>query len=191
MADPAPKRKRMPVGCGFRPTEQELIAHYLHHRLKADDPSIYTTIPEIDVCKYEPPDLLALAASAISLTEFDDSECYFFAPRDYKYSNSTRSNRATSRGFWKVTGRDRKIKDRDTNKVIGIQRILVFYEGRFPQGIKTSWVIHEYHDATFSLNQRTHVVCKLMKKYDKKTRKKISTDLKIQTPSQSNELQNL
>ncbi|XP_054825303.1 NAC domain-containing protein 62-like [Prosopis cineraria] len=131
MADPPFKRKRMPVGYRFHPTEEELVAYYLHHRLKADNPSINVAIPEIDVCKFEPWDLLAWAAKLTSVIKFDDSECYFFTPCDYKYSKSTRLNRTTSLGFWKVTGKDRNICDRDTNNVIGIKRILIFHEERF------------------------------------------------------------
>ncbi|XP_054824025.1 NAC domain-containing protein 83-like [Prosopis cineraria] len=193
MADPSLKRKRMPVGYRFRPTEQELVAYYLHHRLKIDNPSIYAAIPEIDVCKFEPWDLLAWA-SATSVTEFDDSECYFFTRCDYKYSKSTRFNRTTSAGFWKVTGKDRNICDRDTNNVIGIKRILVFHEGRFSHKIKSNWVIHEYHNIMLPSNQRTHVLCRLEKKHEKKIKEKNSqmkdTGLRIQissqTPSQSN-----
>ncbi|KAI9090315.1 hypothetical protein K1719_028650 [Acacia pycnantha] len=171
MADPTTMLRRVPVGYRFSPTEEELVAYYLPHKLMAHDPSIYNTIPEIEVCKYEPWELPALAASAFPEMEQDDSECYFFSPCDYKYSNSSRFNRTTPLGFWKVTGKDRQIKDRD-NKVIGIKKNLVYHEGRVPHGIPRNWVIHEYHDDMFHPEQRTYVVCKLMKKYEKKTKEK-------------------
>ncbi|KAK4268965.1 hypothetical protein QN277_022184 [Acacia crassicarpa] len=167
MADPTTMQRRVPVGYRFCPTEEELVAYYLHPKLMAPDPSIYHTIPEIDVCKYEPWELPAFPEM-----EQDDSECYFFSRCDYKYSNSTRFNRTTPLGFWKVTGKARPIKHRDTNKVIGIKKNLVYYEGRVPHGIRSNWVIHEYHDDLFPPEQRTYVVCKLMKKDEKKTKEK-------------------
>ncbi|KAK4268969.1 hypothetical protein QN277_022186 [Acacia crassicarpa] len=121
MADPTTMQRRVPPGYRFCPTEEELVAYYLRRKLMAPDPSIYNTIPEIDICKYEPWELPAFPE-----TEQDDSECYFFNRCDYKYSNSTRFKRTTSLGFWKVTSKDRPIKDRETNNVIGIKKILVY-----------------------------------------------------------------
>ncbi|XP_028787052.1 NAC transcription factor 29-like [Neltuma alba] len=170
--DPAPMQSRVPPGFKFCPTEEQLVAYYLRHKLMALDPSVYTTLPDIDVCKFEPWDLLSLATSAASATKFDDSECFFFSPPDYKYAKSTRWNRTTSCGSWKFTGRDRNIREQGTNNVIGIKRILVFYEGRSPRARKTNWVIHEYHDATLPLEQRNFILCKLRKKYEKKIKEK-------------------
>ncbi|KAI9090353.1 hypothetical protein K1719_028688 [Acacia pycnantha] len=191
MADPTTMQRRVPRGHRFCPREEELVAYYLRHKLMAHDPSIYNTIPEIDVCKYEPWELPALVASAFPETEQDDSECYFFSRCDYKYSNSTRFKRTTSLGFWKVTGKNRPIKDRDreTNNVIGIKKILVYYQGRFPYGKRCNWVIHEYHDVMFSPKQRTYVVCKLMKKYEKKTKEK-TNDFKHESICQERESNN-
>ncbi|XP_028752248.1 NAC transcription factor 29-like [Neltuma alba] len=165
-------QSRVPPGFKFCPTEEQLVAYYLRHKLMALDPSVYTTLPDIDVCKFEPWDLLSLATSAASATNFDDSECFFFSPPDYKYAKSTRWNRTTSCGSWKFTGRERNIREQGTNNVIGIKRILVFYEGRPPRARKTNWVIHEYHDATLPLEQRNFILCKLRKKYEKKIKEK-------------------
>ncbi|KAI9090409.1 hypothetical protein K1719_028744 [Acacia pycnantha] len=159
----APVQQGLPVGFRFRPTDEELVGHYLRHKLLADEPSIHNIIPEIDVCKFEPWEL-----PAILLNTWDDPEWYFFCPRHYKYSNSTRRNRATARGYWKVTGKERNIRDPVTNNIIGTKKSLVFYD----HGIKSNWVIHEYHDATFQPDQRTHVLCKLLKKPEKKTEEK-------------------
>jgi len=82
----------------------------------------------------------------------DDPEWFFFCPRDYKYANSKRFNRKTQCGYWKATGLDRKIKVRGTDNVIGTKKTLVYYNGCAP-GVKTNWVIHEYHSTTFDDNQ--------------------------------------
>ncbi|XP_054779917.1 protein NTM1-like 9 [Prosopis cineraria] len=168
MADPAPLLQDMPKGFRFLPTDEELVRHCLHHKFMNDDPSIHDTIPEIDVCKHEPWEL-----PEFSLIKSDDPQWFFFSHLDYKYpGSSTRSNRATSLGYWKATGKERKITERGTHNVIGTKKTLVFYEGRVP-GIKTNWVIHEYHDALFPPNQRTHVLCRLMKKIKNETKGKM------------------
>ncbi|KAI9090420.1 hypothetical protein K1719_028755 [Acacia pycnantha] len=170
MADLRTMLRRLPLGYRFCPTDQQLIAYYLRHKLMARVPSIYNTIPEFDVCQYEPWELAAKAASAFPEMEQYDSECYFFHSCDYR----TRFKRKTPHGFWKVTGKDKLIKDRNSKNVIGKKRFLVYHKKKrkgAPHAIATNWVIHEYHDDTFPQKQRTFVVCRLKKKYEKKTKK--------------------
>lgn len=74
----------------------------------------------------------------------DKKECYFFTPRDRKYPNGIRPNRAAGGGYWKATGKDKKIMHPQTNKELGYKKTLVFYYGKPVKGTKSNWIQHEY-----------------------------------------------
>ncbi|PKA57973.1 NAC domain-containing protein 74 [Apostasia shenzhenica] len=126
----------LPPGFRFHPTDEELVNYYLKrkiHGLKIE----LDIIPEVDLYKCEPWEL-----ADKSFLPSRDPEWYFFGPRDRKYPNGFRTNRATRAGYWKSTGKDRRVNSQ--NRAIGMKKTLVYYRGRAPQGIRTDWVMHEY-----------------------------------------------
>ncbi|XP_030930099.1 protein NTM1-like 9 [Quercus lobata] len=151
----------IPVGYRFHPTDEELVSHYLGLKMQGDKEYEVRAIGEVNICKYEPWDLPGL-----SVIKSDDQEWFFFCAREI---NRSRVNRATKRGYWKSTGRDRNIRAKGTNTVIATKKTLVFHEGRVPTGVRTSWVIHEYQPVAFHHHEKAFVLCRLKRKTDVKT----------------------
>ncbi|PKU80776.1 NAC domain-containing protein 86 [Dendrobium catenatum] len=151
----------LPPGFRFHPTDEELVNYYLKrkiHGLKIE----LDIIPEVDLYKCEPWEL-----ADKSFLPSRDPEWYFFGPRDRKYPNGFRTNRATRAGYWKSTGKDRRVSSQ--NRAIGMKKTLVYYRGRAPQGIRTDWVMHEYRlddkecEDTMGI-QDSYALCRVFKK---------------------------
>ncbi|CAN1247776.1 Protein NTM1-like 9 [Linum perenne] len=75
----------LPIGFRFRPTDEELINHYLRYLVAS------VTFPNFS------PMILGL-----SVIKIDDPEWFFFYPCDRKYPDGHRSNMATEAGYWKL-----------------------------------------------------------------------------------------
>ncbi|ERM97185.1 hypothetical protein AMTRI_Chr01g102350 [Amborella trichopoda] len=129
----------LPPGFRFFPTDEELVLHYLCKKI-THLPLPVPIIAEVDLYKYDPWQLPEKAL-------FGDKEWYFFTPRDRKYPNGSRPNRAAGTGYWKATGADKLLRPQTSSNrqcVLGIKKALVFYEGKAPKGQKTNWIMHEY-----------------------------------------------
>ncbi|CAH9113571.1 unnamed protein product [Cuscuta europaea] len=161
----------LPPGYRFCPTDKELVLEYLKKKL-LDKDLPPNRIVEVELYK-QTPDQLSTNNAMVG-----ENEWYFFTPRDKKYPNGTRPNRAagsaepgSTNGYWKATGKDRTIQDGKTT--IGFKKSLVFYEGKPPNGTKTSWLMHEYRvDAPISITAKVKcpsmrldkwVLCKIYK----------------------------
>ncbi|CAH2055141.1 unnamed protein product [Thlaspi arvense] len=132
-------RSTLPPGFRFHPTDEELILHYLRKKVSSS-PVPLSIIADVDIYKFDPWDLPAKAP-------FGEKEWYFFSPRDRKYPNGARPNRAAASGYWKATGTDKLIaisNGEAFHENIGIKKALVFYRGKPPKGVKTNWIMHEY-----------------------------------------------
>ncbi|XP_047321892.1 NAC domain-containing protein 53-like isoform X2 [Impatiens glandulifera] len=123
-------------GFRFHPTDEEIVWYYLKRKISGK-PFRFDAISEIDVYKLEPWDL-----PGKSRLKTRDLEWYFFSYLDKKYGHSSRTNRATEKGYWKTTGKDRPVLHR--SMTVGMKKTLVYHLGRAPRGERTNWVMHEY-----------------------------------------------
>ncbi|XVE74246.1 hypothetical protein DITRI_Ditri12bG0001500 [Diplodiscus trichospermus] len=152
----------LPPGFRFHPTDEELVAYYLDRKITGRTIEL-EIIPEVDLYKCEPWDL-----PDKSFLPSKDMEWYFYSPRDKKYPNGSRTNRATRAGYWKATGKDRAVHSQ--KRAVGMKKTLVYYRGRAPHGIRTNWVMHEYRlvdsscgTAPSSLKD-SYALCRIFKK---------------------------
>ncbi|GMP68550.1 hypothetical protein CsSME_00028137 [Camellia sinensis var. sinensis] len=135
-SDPASSTASLAPGFRFHPTDEELVRYYLKRKV-CRKPFRFEAISDIDVYKSEPWDL-----PGKSRLKSRDLEWYFFSVLDKKYGNGSRTNRATGRGYWKTTGKDRPVHHK--SRTVGMKKTLVYHSGRAPRGDRTNWVMHEY-----------------------------------------------
>ncbi|KAL0362712.1 UNVERIFIED_CONTAM: NAC transcription factor 56 [Sesamum calycinum] len=163
------QQPQLPPGFRFHPTDEELVVHYLKKKA-ASAPLPVAIIAEVDLYKFDPWELPAKAT-------FGEQEWYFFSPRDRKYPNGARPNRAATSGYWKATGTDKPVLTAGGTQKVGVKKALVFYGGKPPKGIKTNWIMHEYRladnkpnckppgcDKKGSLRLDDWVLCRIYKK---------------------------
>ncbi|WVZ90109.1 hypothetical protein U9M48_036439 [Paspalum notatum var. saurae] len=139
-------KPRLPPGFRFRPTDEELVVHYLRRRALASPLPAAVDIPDVRILAHDPSDLLPPGWS--------EQERYFFTCKEAKYVKGRRANRATGAGYWKATGKEKPVavavpvaargEGQGQAVLVGMKRSLVFYRGKPPTGSKTDWVMHEY-----------------------------------------------
>ncbi|KAF6154774.1 hypothetical protein GIB67_032386, partial [Kingdonia uniflora] len=146
----------LPPGFRFRPSDEELVCHYLYNKVANEE--LWKSMVEVNLHICEPwqlPDVAKLGAN----------EWYFFSFRDRKYASGLRTNRATTTGYWKATGKDRPVLNSPTNGVVGMRKTLVFYTGRAPNGVKTGWVMHEFRmESLYMPPKEDWVICRVSQK---------------------------
>ncbi|CAA0814429.1 NAC domain-containing protein 78 [Striga hermonthica] len=148
-------------GFRFHPTDEELVRYYLRRKVCGKG-FLFDAISDVDIYKAEPWDL-----PSFSKLKSRDLEWYFFSVLDKKYGNGARTNRATEKGYWKTTGKDRAVYHK--TQIVGMKKTLVYHIGRAPKGQRTNWVMHEYRLADLELVkagiiQDAFVLCRVFQK---------------------------
>ncbi|XVF72020.1 hypothetical protein PTKIN_Ptkin12aG0087800 [Pterospermum kingtungense] len=166
----------LPPGFRFYPSDEELVCHYLYKKI-ANEEVLKGTLMEIDLHTCEPWQLPEVA-------KLNANEWYFFSFRDRKYATGFRTNRATTSGYWKATGKDRTVVDPTTQEVVGMRKTLVFYRNRAPNGIKTGWIMHEFRLETPHMPPKEDwVLCRVFHKSNGENSTKLSPPMMFETSS--------
>ncbi|KAF5819616.1 putative transcription factor NAM family [Helianthus annuus] len=125
----------------FYPTEEELILFYLSNKLQnRRTHDLHRVIPTVNVYEHNPSHLPRLAGE---LCRRDTEQWFFFVPRQEREEQGRRPSRTTASGYWKATGSPTYVYSSE-NKVIGVKKTMVFYEGKSNKVKKTEWKMNEY-----------------------------------------------
>ncbi|WOK96455.1 NAC domain-containing protein [Canna indica] len=132
----------VPPGYRFSPTEEELIDFYLHNKLdNRRDEDMQLVIPVVYVYSFNPWQLPPMSGEPCRR---DGEQWFFFCPRQEREAQGGRPTRTTPAGYWKATGSPSLVFSSTNNRVLGVKRTMVFYQGRAPTGTKTKWKMNEY-----------------------------------------------
>ncbi|PIN05939.1 hypothetical protein CDL12_21517 [Handroanthus impetiginosus] len=122
------------LGYRFAPTDLEVIRDYLMKKIK-NEPLPAPLVHDVNLYQYNPETLVESYPEHIY-------GWYFFTPRERKYKNGSRPNRAAGTGYWKASGKEEPILA--GRSVIGHKRTLAFYQGNHPNGDRTEWMMQEF-----------------------------------------------
>ncbi|KAK2441922.1 NAC domain-containing protein [Trifolium repens] len=154
----------------FNPTEQDLIENFLKRKICGERTTI--DFKEIELNNFEPWDLPDMC----KVSGKQQTAWFFYTKKDKSYlDGSSSTNRSTKKGSWRTTGKDKEIWKRQT--LIGMRKIMTFYEKPLKQKHISEWLIHEYRVAQTTEKDKGWVLCKLFKKERKLTDDKGATSV--------------
>ncbi|KAF5479273.1 hypothetical protein F2P56_000108 [Juglans regia] len=125
---------RLPIGYRFRPTDEELVVHYLKRKIFSI-PLPASVIPEFDVFQTDPWGLPG---------DLKEKRYFFGTKKRSGTVHESKCKRAAGSGYWKPIGKYKQILDSKSNQTLGIRRTLIFCERKRSYGTKTRWVMHEF-----------------------------------------------
>ncbi|GMH27371.1 hypothetical protein Nepgr_029214 [Nepenthes gracilis] len=132
----------LPRALRFHPTDEELITFYIASKVVHGGFS-GAGIAHVDLNRCQPWDLPGEG-------KIGRESVVFLQCGDGKYRTGMGTNRATGAGYSIGTGKDRGVHGHCDGVLLGM-KMLMFYRGRGPGGVKTEWVMREYRlDGRFS-----------------------------------------
>ncbi|XP_047060683.1 NAC domain-containing protein 83-like [Lolium rigidum] len=152
----------LPIGFRFRPTDEELVLHYLRRKAFAC-PLPADIIPVADLARIHPSDLPGDA---------DGERFFFHLPATRCWRKGGGSGRAGGAGgVWRASGKETLVLAPRCGRPVGARRTLVFCArgGR----ARTAWTMHEYRllpaalgawAAAAAAKPKDWVVCRVFKK---------------------------
>ncbi|KAL5217371.1 hypothetical protein ABZP36_018055 [Zizania latifolia] len=160
----------LPAGYHFKPTDDELVVHFLRRKI-AGLPPLLPIFIEATSFRISPDDLVEKYRGYDSEGKF-----FFFTRRKRKYG--ARPERSTGNGGWRATGSQRVIQTA-AGEVVGCVRTLVFYAKHetsskggkgVNKGINTDWTMYEYENESVASKSTDKldewVLCTIQKKHN-------------------------
>ncbi|ONM34963.1 NAC domain-containing protein 10 [Zea mays] len=131
----------LPIGFRFRPTDEELLLHYLRRKALAC-PLPAGVIPDADLARLHPWDLLPAAAPGGSGADADGERFFFHRPATQCWRKGGGAARAAGTGVWRPSGKETLVLSPRCKRPVGTKRTLVFCPRR--GRARTHWAMHEY-----------------------------------------------
>ncbi|XP_040999119.1 NAC domain-containing protein 6-like isoform X2 [Juglans microcarpa x Juglans regia] len=146
--DPGAKSFSAPPGCGFHPSQQQLLSYYLtkKNNVVGEGSDGCDLIGELDLYHYDPFELPDGACFSYGYGA-SKRNWYCYAARNEKESEAGR--RRTKTGYWRRKwGKVRDVMDprRGGKVLLGTRSCFVFYQKNSSMTAAriTDWVMHEY-----------------------------------------------
>ncbi|CAL9136292.1 unnamed protein product [Musa textilis] len=174
---PPPPPPPLPPGIRFDPTGNELVQHFLRHKVLGL-PFNEEAITEMDIYQFHPDHLPSKASTpssllletvlesrplSIFLESPDGRYAHFFMRR--ASTEPTWRWRFTPGGYWNEVGVEEAVRDESSSVIVGFKRKFVFFEGTN----ETRWEMDEYRinqqiawmRNTIDLRRNNYVICKV------------------------------
>ncbi|KAK8716346.1 hypothetical protein V6N13_043659 [Hibiscus sabdariffa] len=149
---------QFPPGFRFCPTDEELVLHFLYPKSSLL-PCYPNIIPELDLHLLHPWELHGKA---------------LLSGKRYFFFSQTMESRVLENGYWKQLDFEEPIFGGGSGNKVGVKKLYEFFIGEAPFGIKTDWLMQEYHVCNWGSALSSHyyktkersrwVVCKVEEK---------------------------
>ncbi|KAL9229407.1 hypothetical protein vseg_004875 [Gypsophila vaccaria] len=154
---------KLPIGFRFRPTDEELVVHYLKRRALSL-PLPASVIPDVHAFNFDP----------CSLPGDLKEKRYYFCNKKLEFGNKFSKVMHTSCGFWKISGKCKQIlSSGDKNDVVGTRNTWRFYQAiansqPHRHWSKTRWIMHQFQLFDSTKNEaykdEDWVVCRIFQR---------------------------
>ncbi|KAJ8443842.1 hypothetical protein Cgig2_010306 [Carnegiea gigantea] len=131
------RRKWLPPGWQFNPTDEELLLHFLRPKNNTQ-PICPDIIHGVHLYSYCPDDLTTSGVLGFLFVGNVEPEAL---------SISFMTDRTAGNGYWTATGSNDAVRDGKKRSIIGHKRALSFFHGQQSEknlNNKTCWLMHEY-----------------------------------------------
>ncbi|KAG2603078.1 NAC domain-containing protein 83-like isoform X2 [Panicum virgatum] len=132
----------LPIGFRFRPTDDELLLHYLRRKALAC-PLPAGIISDADLARLHPWDLLPPVPGG-GAADADGERFFFHRPATRCWRKGGGAARAAGAGVWRPSGKEKLVVSPRCKRPVGTKRTLVFCRGRARGAARTDWAMHEY-----------------------------------------------